>query len=75
MATAIKDLENSINNTVELSSVCRGEWCRKLESEVDYLEDEVTSLSHDPSVPEGVIESLEGKLRSAYRQLGPDIHL
>jgi hypothetical protein len=32
-----KDLEGRIDNTVELSTVCRKEWCRLLESDMDVL--------------------------------------
>lgn len=75
MATSVKNLKNTINNTVELSSICRGEWCRRLESEVDALEDEVVSLSHDSSVPTTTVAEMEEKIRLAYKQLGPDIHI
>lgn len=39
MTTFMLDkLESRIDNTLELSSVCRGEWCRTLETDVDLLE-------------------------------------
>ena len=74
--TSYTNLEEKIHNTVELSSVCRGEWCRSLESNMDQLVNEL----HD-FVKSGETErrtyaaSLSREIREGYRNLGPDIHV
>jgi len=64
------NLENRIENVVELSSVCRGEWCRALESRVDSLQEELESAGGEREFAE-----MQEKIREAYRLLGPDIHI
>jgi hypothetical protein len=65
-----ENLENRIENVVELSSVCRGEWCRALESRVDGLQEELESAGGGRE-----FAGMSAKLREAYRLLGPDIHV
>lgn len=76
MATSIKILEEQINNTMELSSICRGEWCRALESKVDDLQEQVDTLNRTKAVAGEVrVVDLSNKLRRAYRNLSPDIRV
>jgi len=71
----IERLENEIDNTLELSSICRGEWCRSLESKVDVLEDELIEARKVESLTEGRIVDMSNKIQESYRNLGPDIHV
>jgi len=72
----INSLENDINNTLEMSSICRGEWCRSLESEVDELRYQVTGLSRsDIGVEDSRIKEMSNKIQTSYRNLSPDIHV
>ena len=76
MASHAEDLLNRIENVVELSSMCRGEWCRALESNVDILREELETVrSAKPAVSGGELVGMKYKLRDAYRHLGPDIHV
>jgi hypothetical protein len=69
-------LENRIDNTLELSSVCRGEWCRSLESDVDMLESLVERAGFEaPPVERPRLTVMAEKLTTAYRNLGPNIHV
>ena len=73
----INNLEKEIDNTLEMTSICRSEWCRSLESEVDRLEMELRDVNSDAStfVAGARIEEMSSKIRKAYRNLGPDIHV
>jgi hypothetical protein len=67
-------LESDINKVWHLSGVCRGEWCRFLESEADALHNELLEFK----ICEGDFEStriagMATKIRAAYRHLAPDI--
>jgi hypothetical protein len=77
MATIlINKLENEIDNTLELSSICRGEWCRALEAKVDALEDEVIEAGKTGIPVEGArIAEMSHKIMKAYKNLGPDFRL
>lgn len=70
----LTELEGRIDNAVELTSICRNEWCRSLETEVDHLEaavDEISLTATDPVLVSG----LTNKLNAAYRNLGPTIRI
>lgn len=64
--------EPKVDNLVELSSICRGEWCRSLELEMDELDLEL----HDAVKPGDVDERLclhkiTEKFRKGYKNLSP----
>ena len=71
------DIKSNIDNTLEMSSICRGEWCRSLESEVDLLENELDRVARKSNlfIDDASVEKMSNKLRKAYRNLGPDIHI
>jgi len=71
-----RDLEREIDNVVELSSVCRGEWCRSLESKMDELEMELHDVVRKTCHSDRHLEHsrVEDKIRQGYRNLSPDIH-
>ena len=73
----ITNLENEIDKTLEMTSICRGEWCRALESDVDRLEVQLQDVTADAKtfVAGARIEEMNGKIQHAYRNLGPDIHV
>jgi hypothetical protein len=72
----IDKLESRIDNTLELSSICRGEWCRALESDIDVLEGVRERAEFEATPIEGKRLALMGnKITAAYRNLGPDIHV
>lgn len=77
MTTFMLDkLENRIDNTLELSSVCRGEWCRTLETDVDLLEGMVERAGMEAPPVDGTrLAMMHEKLTAAYRNLGPNIHI
>lgn len=77
MKTNLERIEHEIDNVLEMSSICRSEWCRTVESDVDRLDEELReanleaySLNDDER-----IEVMSGKIRQAYKNLGPDIHI
>ena len=72
----VNELENEINNTLELSGICRGEWCRAIESKVDVLEDELITVSlSEPWVDRGKVAEMSSKIMRAYKNLGGDFRL
>lgn len=72
----LNSIERKINNTAELSAICRGEWCRALESEMDVLENELHDVIKAGSMEDHVkIARISNRVRQAYRNLGPDIHV
>jgi len=76
MSVYLNSLERQIDNVAELSSICRGEWCRTLESEVDSLREQVTVASHrEPTSERTRIGKMSNKISEAYRHLAPDIHV
>jgi len=77
MTTLMIDiLEHRIDNALELSSICRGEWCRSLESNVDVLENLVNKAGREAPPVDGLrLSVMNNKLTAAYRNLGPDIHV
>jgi hypothetical protein len=69
-------VESEIDNTLELTSICRGDWCRALECEVDSLREEWNRMTGGPTLTYGVPrDEVTRKIRAAYRNLGPDIHI
>ena len=69
-------LENDINNVQGLSHVCRGQWCRFLESEVDTLQNELVEFRiAEGDFASGRIAAMSSSIRDAYRHLAPDIHI
>lgn len=69
-------LESDINKVQGLSRICRGEWCRFLESEVDLLQNELVEFKIiEGDFERSRIEEMSAKLRDAYRHLAPDIHI
>ena len=76
MNSYFKTVRNDIENVQDLSHICRGEWCRSLESEADSLQNELQEFT----IAEGDFGSAEiaemaTRLRDAYRHLGPDIRI
>jgi len=56
--------------------VCRGEWCRFLESEVDSLQYELQEFQNaEGDFERTKIEEMSARLRDAYKHLAPDIHI
>ena len=76
ISTRFDELSKRIDNAVELTSVCRSEWCRALESEVDDLEEALNQeFQNEIRGFPGKLSHLSNKLNQAYRNLGPDIHV
>jgi len=76
MNTYIETLTNDINKVQDLSHVCRGEWCRFLESEVDSLQYELQEFQNaEGDFERTKIEEMSARLRDAYKHLAPDIHI
>lgn len=74
--TAYTEFEQTIDNTVELSSICRGEWCRALESDMDELDSRLHDFIKSGEVNEPLCyETVSRKIQNGYRNLGPDIHV
>lgn len=71
-----KKIENEINNTVELSSMCRNEWCRLLESDIDRLDSELHDYIKSGEVNERLcFASISNSIRKGYRNINPDIRV
>ncbi len=76
MTKTYETLQNRIDNTLELTSVCRGEWCRELESEVDRLEDEAFTICRsEGSCSSQEFKALEEKIHRSIVNLSPNIHI
>jgi hypothetical protein len=77
MRTITKErFEKEIDNTLELTSVCRGDWCRELEGVVDGLRVEWNEINGGITLNYGQPrDQVSRKIRAAYRNLGPDIHV
>lgn len=73
----INKLSSEIDNTLEMTSICRSEWCRSLESEVDRLEGELEEIVIDPDsgVSDARVGEMSDKVHQAYRNLKPDVHI
>ena len=67
-----KNLEGKIDNTVELSSICRKEWCRFLESDIDALSGELRDFTKSGEVHERFcLNTVSQKMMKGYRNTGP----
>jgi hypothetical protein len=76
MAIHMNRLESEIDNTLELSAICRGEWCRALESRVNDLDSELTEVSRVKTIADSSrFAMMSDNIRKAYRNLGPNIHV
>jgi hypothetical protein len=76
MNTYIETLTNDIKKVQDMSHVCRGEWCRFLESEVDSLQYELQEFQNaEGDFERTKIEEMSARLRDAYKHLAPDIHI
>ena len=68
----LKNIEEKIDNTVELSSICRKEWCRSLESDMDGLTNELNDFIKSGEVHERFcLNSVSQKMMKGYRNTGP----
>jgi hypothetical protein len=71
--TTMERLERDINRVEEASCICRGEWCRTLEPEVDKLSYKLSAFcSSHGTCASGEVADLETKIRSAYRHIPTD---
>jgi len=76
MYTYLEILESDIKKVQEQSCLCRGEWCRALESELDALQYELMEVKKCAAgLEKAKFDEMSSKLRDAYRHLGPDIHI
>jgi hypothetical protein len=67
-----KELEGIIDNTVELSTICRKEWCRTLESDIDDLSNELHDYLKSGEVHERFcLNTVSRKMMKGYRNTGP----
>lgn len=70
--TTWKDLNGEIDNTVELSSICRKEWCRLLESDIDELSGELHDYLKSGDVHERFcLNTVSQKIMQGYRNTAP----
>lgn len=64
--------EPRIDNLVELTSICRSEWCRSLEVEMDELDmvvhDGVRPVDGDERL---CLDKVSKKFRQGYKNLSP----
>lgn len=66
------NIEPKLDNLVELSSICRGEWCRLLESEMDELDREMNYFEKSDDVKEqSCLHHVSEKFRQGYKNLSP----
>ena len=76
MNTYLEILESDIKKLLDQSHLCRGEWCRALESELDALQYELMEVKKCAAgLEKAKYDELSGKLREAYRHLAPDIRI
>jgi hypothetical protein len=74
--TTMEKLENGISKVMETSCICRGEWCRSLEPEVDKLEYQLTSVcSSEGTCSSSKVVDLENKIRMTYKHIPTDINI
>lgn len=65
-------IEPRIDNLVELSSICRGEWCRLLEAELDEFESEMNFSERMEDIRElSCLHHVSEQLRQGYKNLSP----
>jgi len=71
-----RKIETAVDNILELTSICRGDWCRALEGEVDNLRSDWNAITGGITLGFGEPQNeVSRKIRAAYRNLGPDIHI
>lgn len=71
-----KDIAGKINNTLELSSICRNEWCRSLESDMDELTGELHDFVKSGEVHEPFcLNTVSRKMMKGYRNTGPSLRV
>jgi len=71
-----KELGCDIDNRVELSSICRNEWCRLLESEMDELGSVFHDFTKSGEVHEKFcLSTVLRKMRKGYRNVGPALRV
>ena len=76
MNVYLDTLESDIDRVRDMSSICRGEWCRLLESEADALRNELAEFRMlEGDFESARIEALAARIRDAYRHLAPDLRL
>ena len=69
-------LENDINKVRDMSAICRGEWSRFLESEVDALHNELVEFKIcEGDFASSRIREMLSKVREAYKNLEQDQHV
>ena len=74
MNTYLKTLENDINAVRDLSHVCRGEWCRFVESDADTLQNELIEFKiSEGNFERSLVQEMSSKLRDAYRHMMPHL--
>lgn len=72
IVTTLERLETNIDNTMEMSAICRGEWCNLLEPEIDGLDYTLSSVCvSEGSCSSDKVRDLEDKIHSAYRNVSP----
>jgi len=65
-------IEPRIDNLVELSSICRGEWCRLLEAELDEFEREMNFSERREDIRElSCLRHVSEQFRQGYKNLSP----
>jgi hypothetical protein len=66
------NIEPEVDNLVELTSICRGEWCRLLESEMDELEMELHDFTKSGDENERLcVDNVSEKFRLGYKNVSP----
>ena len=76
MTGSYESLQKRVDNTMELTSVCRSEWCRELESEIGWLEDEMwSSCRAEGSCSSKEVMDLKNKIHKSIKNLSPNIHM
>lgn len=73
MTVSINRLKEQINNVTELSGICRGEWCRSLESKVDELNDQLDLVETSCKAGNRTVAEMKNKISKAYRNFAPEI--
>ena len=73
MTVSINRLKEQINNVTELSGICRGEWCRSLESKVDELNDQLDLVETSCKAGNRTVAKMKNKISKAYRNFAPEI--
>jgi len=71
-----KALEGKIDNTVALSAVCRKEWCRLLETDMDVFNGEFHDFIRSGEVHEKLCyDSVVRNIMKGYRNFSPSLRV